>query len=502
MTQAVELATKRDGQGTIIQSGIIFKADSPPTQPLIPDVSQSFTSIVQIALNVLINPDEAYRADRAQQEQMMHDPVVMGPLQKRLLATAKLEWEIVAEDPKDPQQVEIARGIKKIMTRIPRWCEFVRYIGMAVLRGTSASEINWAKEESDWTWGIDNHRPYHGDKITYDIYGNPRILTRQFQTGGRQLDQLERDRLIIHTHDRDDGDFYQGAQAGYVFKGRGLRDIIWPYWFLKQNALKLWVILLDRYGTGFLEGRYPLGNAQAKAAIESVLQNATSDSKISVPVPGGADKENFGIFPITMDGLSSKAQMFIDFVEGYCGKHIRILIEGQDQAHQEGGDGIGSGKAEALQDIFTLYRDYDAKLIEDTLSEQLVQRIQFYNYGQLPFRSKFQFVLDQKDYDEQAKKVTAAKDLGLVVLKKWVYENLDAPQPQGNESADELIDFGGMSQLGTLGNGRLFQTDAVAGGDRLFQTNASDMSEHQPSNYKPLFAGLMNNGPLFTGEAE
>ena len=493
---------KWDGNGTLATPLLLFRPETPQTKPILPDVSQSFTSIVQIALNVLVNPDEAYRADRQAQEQMMHDPVVMGPLQKRLLATAKLEYEVVPEDVDDPYQVEVAAEIEKIVRDIPRWQELVRNLGFAVLRGTAAVELNWVMDEMNRNWAIDGHRPYHGDKITFDIYGNPRILTRQYQTGGRELDASEKDRLMIHVHDREDGEFYQGAQAGYVFKGRGLRDIIWPYWFIQRNALKLWTMLLDKYANGWVIGKYPLGNASAKAAIESVLQNLLSGSNVSVPVPQGADqKDVYGIEVLKMEGTGEAANMFMDFVENYCGKHIRIVIEGQQQAQQEGGDGLGSERANKLADMFTMYRDYDAGLIEDTLTESLVGRIQWFNYGQLPFKCKFRFVLDSKDYDQQAKRVEAAQKTGLAVPKSWVYDSLDIPQLNGDESPDEIIDFGGGMQLpGQPAPGRIFATNAdPAASEPLFQT--SSIASHQPSEYRQLFGGVMDSGkPIFTGE--
>jgi phage gp29-like protein len=477
MMETQKYETERDATGAIVKEDTLFRADKPQTAPIIPDVSRSFTSIVQIALNVLINPDVAYRADRQQQEQMLHDPMVMGPLQKRLLSTAQLEWEVVPEDIEDKDQVAKAAAIEKIIRRIPRFREFLRSLGMATFRGTGVSEINWSWDYNVKQWTITGHRPFHGDKITYDVYGNPRILTRQFQTGGRQLDSREKDRLVIHTFDRDDGDFYEGAEAGYVFKGRGLRDTIWPYWYLKHNAIRFWVVLLERYGTGFVEGRYPLGNKEAKAAIESVLQNIVNDSKFSTPVPQGADKDTYGIFVHKMEGLGESANLFLQFVEEWVGKHIRIVVEGQEQAHQTSGDGLGSGRAEALEDIFTMYRDYDAGLLEDTLTDQLVGKVQWFNYGYLPYRCQFKFVLKKNNYDEQQKRVQAAKDTGVVVPKKWVYETLDIPQPNGDEAPNELIDFGAMPQ--SADNAPLF--DGGAGGASLF------FDKHLPERFREIF---------------
>lgn len=438
--------TKRDGSGAITMQPEPFQRVDPLTTPILPNVSQSFTSLFLIAKNVLANPDVAYQADRELQEQMMHDPMVMGPLQKRLLAMAQLEFEVTPEDAKDVFQVQVAKTVEKIFRRIPRIREFFRSLGMATLRGTSASEVNWKFNTMDRLWEVNNHKPFHGDKITYDIWGNPRLLTRDYQTGGRELDKSERDRLIIHTFDRDDGMFYNAIEAGYVYRGRGLRDTIWPYWFLKQNALKFWVTLLERHGTGWMEGRFQMGNASQEAAITSVLQNLVQDSKYSLPVPPGVPVEEFGITSHSMEGVSQSADLFIQFVENWAGKHIRLVIEGQTQTTQESGDGLGSGRAEALENTFQMYCDYDACLMEDTITDQLIQKIQWFNFGALPFKTKFSFMLKKLAYDEQQKRVEAAQKARMRVPRKWLYETLDIPQLNGDEPEEEVVDFGANQQ--------------------------------------------------------
>lgn len=467
--------TLRDGSGAIISQA--ERPETPKTAPLLPDVSRSFSAIVQIAKDVLVNPDVAVRTDYRLADQMLHDPMVMAPLQKRLLATAQLPYEIVPENPSDPHQKAVCANLTRIVKRIPRLQELFRSLGMATFRGTGASEINWTEVDADTgQYEIDNHRPYHGDKITYDIYGNPRILTRDYQTGGRQLDKGEKDRLIIHTFDREDGEFYDGAQAGYVFKGRGVRDVIWPYWFLKINATRFWVTLLERFGTGWVEGRYPAGNLEAKNGIESVLQNLVNDSKYSLPVPSGLDATNpagsYGITVHKLDGIGESAKLFTDFVEGWAGKHIRMVIEGQEQAQQEGGDGLGSGRADALADIFRMYRDYDAGLLEDTLTDQLLGKIIFFNYGRLSFRPLFHFITEKADYDEQMKRVQAAKEAGMRVPRRWLNETLDVPELTGEELPDEIIDFG--AQQAGMQPGQ----DA---GDALF------MDGHEPAAMREMF---------------
>lgn len=462
----------RDGQGDILQDSSMFRPRSPQQSDILSDVSQGFTSIVQIARDVLINPDIAYRTNRQQSEQMLRDPMIASPLSKRMLATAQLDWQVVPEDPNDDKQVAIAQEIDRIIRNIPDLVNLFRYLLMGIFRGTGVAEVNWTWDGQHRLWCIDKARPHNGDKITYDIYGNPRLLTRQFQMGGRELDKGERDRMLIYTFDPDDGSFYEGAEAAYVYKGRGLRDTIWWYWFLKHNAVKFWVNFLQRYGGGAAIGRYPQGNATAKAAIESVLQNLVNDSMVSMPVPMDAqDRETYGIEFLKMEGLSDSAGVFKTFVEDWAGKHIRHLIEGQEQTFQESGDGLGSGRAKAMQDIFRMYRDYDATtLAGGCLTNQLVERIQWFNWGDLPFECRFEFILDQDDYDQQEKRVKAAKELGLKVPAEWAYEELGIKKPEPDE---EILDFGAMANpLGTGGDDPLFDGES----DPLF--DESDRVNH------------------------
>lgn len=424
----------------------MFTSGTPQTDPVLTDVGQGFSALVQIAKDVLVNPDIAYRQNRQMSEQMIRDPMIMAPLSKRMLATAQLDWEIVPEEEnaKDPEQMATAKQVENIIRKIPHRTDFFKDLLWGVWKGTGVSEADWDFNHTLKQWVVTGHRPHNGDKFTYDIWGKPRILVRQNQTAGRELTDGERDRLIIHVYDPEDGSFYDGAEAGYLYKGRGLRDLAWHYWWLKHNALRFWLQFMERFGGGMAIGRYPMGNAAAKNAIEAVLQNLLNDSKISMPVPAGAgDKEQYGIELTTVSTAQSNARLFQDFVDGWAGKHLRLLIEGQEQANQESGDGLGSNRADKLMDIFKMYVKYDAGSLSDTLSDELVARIMRFNFPSAPYKLKFKFIVEEDDYADQKDRVTAAKDLGLVVPKTWAYEALDIPQPQLDE---EVIDFGAMQQ--------------------------------------------------------
>lgn len=440
--------------GQLVTKGRLFRSEDPQTTPILSDVSRGFSSIVQIARDVLINPDVSYRTDKYLQEQMLRDPIIMGPLSERKLMVAQLPWEVVPEDEdtKDEVWKQMAKDVQKIVLRMQHMNDFFKQLLWADWRGTGASEIEW-KMDADRLWVPSHSLAHHGDSITFDLWGNPRILTTQFQTGGRELTPDERDRLIIHTYQPDMGFFYRGEEAGYRFKGRALRDICWPYWWLAHNATRFWVRFIQRFGMGFVVGRYPMGNAAAKTAIESVLTNLIEDSNVSMPVPDDAqDRETYGVEFPSMGAIGEKAGVFKEFVEGWAAKHIRIMVCGQEQAHEEQGEGLGSGRSKSLSDVRTMYRDDSAKSLEDTLTSQFLSKVVWFNYGATPYRVKWKFTLERDDYKEQAERVKAAKDAGLQVPRAWVHDALRAPMPMPGE---DIIDFGAsaMPDMTGLGGG-------------------------------------------------
>ena len=455
--------------GELLESPTLFQTVAPSRVPVLHDVSAGFSSIVQLARDVLINPDIAYRTDRYLQEQMIRDPLVMGPLLERKLMVAQLEYEVVpcAEEDEDAAPFGgvdpkvLAKKVEGIFRRMDRQQDFFKQLLWADFRGVGASEINWENDDTTNEWYPKNCIPHHGDSITFDVWGEPRILTRNQQTGGRELTREERERLIIHVYQPDMGFFYKGEEAGYRYHGRGLRDVIWPYWWLAHNAVRFWVRFIQRFGMGFVLGKYPMGNAQAKRAIESVLQNLIEDSNVSVPVPGDAtEKGTYGVEFPSMGAIAEKAGVFREFVEDWAGKHIRMILVGQEQAHQTSGDGLGSKRAEDLSDLRRMYRDDSAIALAATLTEQVVKPLQRWNFGELPINLKLQFILEKPDYDQQEKRVKAAKDAGLSVSRKWVHDALNIPMPK---PGDDLVDFAPQAPSfpGAMGEDKLLFAEAI-----------------------------------------
>ena len=154
---------------------------------------------------------------------------------------------------------------------------------------------------------------------------------------------------------------------------------------------------------------------------------------------GEQNREAFGIEVVTVSGNKQTVDAFLLFIDGWAGKHIKLLIEGTQQTTQESGDGLGSGRAAALMSIFEQYRDYDAEILQQTLTEQMVQRIQRFNFGELPFQCRFEFITENTDGAVNARrKIGAARLAGLEVPKTWAYDILGIPLPKEGEEVLDL----------------------------------------------------------------
>lgn len=423
---------KRDGFGTITGGDSLFPPDQPKTTPLQHgNASAFYSAIVQIARDVLITSDVAYRTNRQMAVQMMRDVMIRQPLERRMKAVAQQEWKIEALPDASLDVKQVAGRLDQMIRQSERISDLFLALSWGIWRGLGAAEINWVSIANEY-WPA-SYRVVNGDKIMFDEWGKPRVRTREFQYGGRELSQDELTRIILHQYLPDDGDFYEGQEADYQYRGRGIRDVIWPYWFLRNQAMKIWVQFLETRATGLLVGKYPANNSEAQSAIETALQNLLNGTKVQLPV-FDADQAQYGIEAIPLGNTGEASQVFTDFIEGWAGRYIRLYIQGEDQANQEHGDGLGSGRAKALQNNFQLLTDYDSTIMEQTLTRQLAHRCMDYNFPRVPkSQIRFRFLRYDVDYEQMQRQFSIAQSLGMSVPENWARSQLGVPTPDADE---------------------------------------------------------------------
>ena len=400
------------------------------------DAMQMFTALLQMGKNVLMNADYAYRTNRILANQMLRDPYVMQPLQRRMLAPISLDWEIVPEKEGDPSQKQMADVVTSILKDSKRFVDGLRALQWGVFRGLGATELYWHYDRSKSRWGIAGYRLVNGDKIQFDRWGWYYMLTIRDQWAGRRMTVQEMTRLVLHRYEPDDGEFYMGVQADYMYRGRGCRDGSFPYWLLKTGVIKLWTAFLERFGIGFPIGRYEQGNSVQMNAMQQFLQSMNRDAMALLPIPPGGDNPpgegKFGVDFVKMPGISESSGVFDRFIQ-WADSGIRIYIQGEEQANQKGGDGMGSGLADARKENATIYTDYDRAILEETVTREIVNRITFFNWGMNKPGLKFRMVDKSRDEEIEVKKAQLAQQWKIPVTKKWLYEVCGAPMPQDGE---------------------------------------------------------------------
>ena len=419
---------------------------------LIPNVPENalreppFASIVELQRSyithftkVLRRSDLALRKDRQLQRQMRRDPDIMSPLFQRKSAVALLEWEIQPEDAGDPIQVQQAAKLEQIIrTNLQKPIEFFTTLLDAVWYGPAAVQVtpvmrNGYVVPGDWM-------PIHSDTLSFNEYGDLYVQVGLKYDGEKyqgphgmvhMLEESERELLILHTHGRQGADYEVPEEAGYAFAGRGLRDVVWYHWMMKQTALQFWMTWIERYGMGIRVGTYPDGNNAAKGVMEEVLQNLVGDVSVVIPRQPGENRDAYSVGIQEVD--SGHARTFADLIEGYLAGQIKELIIGQTATTEATSTGLGSSVGDHHAETFRRIVMSDALNLSDSLTRELVWRYHAMNFGNTPYRPSFSFSLDKTDTAQFMESVQQFVALGGTVSQKQTREMLGLTEPEEDE---------------------------------------------------------------------
>jgi phage gp29-like protein len=405
-----------------------------------------FASIVELQRSyithftkVLRRSDLALRKDRQLQRQMRRDPDVMGPLFQRKSAVALLEWEIKPEDDGDPVQVANANKLEQIIrANLPKPIEFFMSLLDAIWYGPAAVQLtpvirNGYVVPGEWL-------PIHSDTIAFNEFGDLYMYVGLKYDGEKNqgphgmihmLDEQERKLIVMHTHGRQGVDYEVAEEAGFAYAGRGLRDVVWFHWMMKQTALQFWMTWIERYGMGIRIGTYPDGNNAAKDVMEEVLENLVGDVSVVIPRQTGENRDAYSVE--VQEVNSGHARTFADLIEGYLAGQIKELIIGQSATTEATSTGLGSSVADQHAETFRRIVQTDALNLEDSLTRDLVWKYHEMNFGNTPYRPRFSFSLEKNDTKEFMEAVNSFVMLGGTVSQRQARETLGLTEPEEGE---------------------------------------------------------------------
>lgn len=199
----------------------------------------------------------------------------------------------------------------------------------------------------------------------------------------------------------------------------------------KKDAMGDWAELIEGFGQPTQVIWYKLFNDQVQKELDYILENAGSAKRIKLPE--GTQYEQF-----ENKGGNATGDAQLNFID-ILNKEMAIRLAGGTETT---GTSKGSGSAQATvhykvtQEMVKEDMDYLTKLLNDKKFIKVLQ-----SYG-LPVAEGGSFDFDKEIDIEYIAKfkdiIKAAKELGLPISKKFVYEQLAIPQPADGE---DLLDF-------------------------------------------------------------
>jgi hypothetical protein len=444
--------------------------NAPPNfgQDIIPHIHTA-SGRYGIASHAYLNMDEALRDSRQNAERMRVDCGIMECLEQRQRSVALLPWHLEPDDDKDPYQQELAAKLTSILEETPRFTEYRRNLQEAIWFGRYgvANQYGSKLVRGKWQTVVRRWEPRHGDKLVFRFDDGDRSVDPEqvgirvstaFRTAYSRhninganrfskiqptemglvywLDQWERRTMCIHKHMVEDGPFEDPRMAGRIH-GIGIRDRIYWTWYAMVECLQRVVEYLDRAAFGIEVWPYPSGNPRAKQATEEAAFGSLGGGRtiILAPLPPGDDPERY--MPKMMEPGLGGVSTTIDIIRTYFGHKIKRYILGQTLSSEADATGLGSGVADAHLATLADILSYDARNLEETLTDDLVRPLQLWNcrdsYG---VKVRFKIDTESDNVKERLESIKSAWDMGLQIRADELYQIIGSSKPDAD---DEIL---------------------------------------------------------------
>ena len=335
---------------------------------------------------ILRQPSLAYWKDRTLSKMMRNDPDIEAPLHNMQVSVAGLEWEV---RPTDDGQDEIVEFVDDALRAVEQFADLRMQLLEAVWYGPSAANLIW-KADANGTVPL-RWVPIHSDTLSFTRDGNLGLrvgseylrqhpdekLSRGFDSWVRLLSPTEQEQVALHVYRRRGPDFDVANESAYHYAGRGVRDVAWFYWMMKQEALQNWATYCSRYAMGVRIGYYQAGNLQAKSDMETVLRNLVGD--VSAVLPRESPDQKSSEIEI-LEPTAGRAVVFGDLTD-WLSSNIEVLIQGQRLTTGVHSTGMGSGVADQHAKTFNRHLTYITRGLDETLTREVVRKIVDRNFG-------------------------------------------------------------------------------------------------------------------------
>jgi hypothetical protein len=429
----------------------------PPHSPI--QHIETFSATISSISNSYFNPDEAYQQNKTLQRGMLLDPIIIEPLNTRIMNVALLDWSIKPEDEENEEQKTICDRLTWSVRKIPLFTKYREALLWATWYGRYAVKNNWVTDfhapTNSPTLQLKSRPnmpngwlPVHGDKLRICFEDQVRHsgLGEMVRAGGthypgftsygdeariRWFDHEERDCYVFHTHQILDGDFFDPRSAGSVM-GLGLRHRLWWAWYFKQNLQKAVHEFADRIGSGITVYYFDQDNPESYARV---LEAAKTNGQGSILlVPRGPEGRTRGAGVERIEPSTAGVQFLLQLLSEYWGGQIKLTIAGQTLTSQTGSTGLGSNVGDKHAETKNQYQQYDAVNLDETITRDLLGPL--CNYP-IPWthswKPKFESAVMKPDPQEKSTAAQTFYGMGGEVAEDELREDLGLRKPRKGE---------------------------------------------------------------------
>jgi phage gp29-like protein len=175
-----------------------------------------------------------------------------------------------------------------------------------------------------------------------------------------ELEDAEPNRFIIHRgHLLSAADFWGGPMRSILF-----------WWLLRSMSRDWWARFLERYGAPFIVGKYDQSDDASRMILTQAFNAATKIFGLVV----STDTE----VELIQAAANQTGEAFERFHDR-CNDEISKLIVGQTASSNMKSTGMGSGVSQQHENVRQDLRQFDGKLLGETLRDQLFKPLLWMN---------------------------------------------------------------------------------------------------------------------------
>lgn len=402
---------------------------------------QSFYSLLS---GILRNASLAYRLDRVQQENMRSDPAIMGPLISLAMKVAATEWSLEPADPYDSDQKRVADFLTDLLRDTPMLTDLLVNQCDALWYGPAA--VNFQLDyDARGRAKIVSWMPIHPDSLVWTEFGQlgqkvgPRYTIKptgyKLTTPGwdgpvHLFNDWERRAILLTVFRPTAPSYREPYQAAYAYSGRGMRDVVWYYWQIKQAVLQNWTYYTQRYGMGIRKAFYQYGNKESQDAMATAAANVLGDTTLLIPDDPTQPRRANDIE--VMDPSGTNAEAFGNLIDRLEAK-IKECIVGQVATSEAANTGLGSTVATEHARTKADHVHYLCARIAESFNTDLIPTLTRLNFGVSAIPPRFRFSPARPEPEKFMGAIERVVDLGGAVVRSDVYRNLGLREPTAND---------------------------------------------------------------------